>query len=175
MRIVRTVGASALGVVLLATAAGAQERDNPTFTRDIAPILQRSCENCHRAEGVVLAVHPISRLTGGVGYRQRRLRPGSALVVVGGGTSHGVALAAPDPNPPARRRAANAADALLLAAGRARSPFLWNGTHLAFAETPHASVSLVVVPRGVRPPAVGESLACRVRTTTTRFDQITGL
>ncbi len=129
----------------------------------------------HRAEGVVLAVHPISRLTGGVGYRQRRLRPGSALVVVGGGTSHGVALAAPDPNPPARRRAANAADALLLAAGRARSPFLWNGTHLAFAETPHASVSLVVVPRGVRPPAVGESLACRVRTTTTRFDQITGL
>jgi len=23
-----------------------------TFTRDIAPILQRSCENCHRPEGV---------------------------------------------------------------------------------------------------------------------------
>ena len=23
-----------------------------TFTKDIAPILQRSCENCHRAEGV---------------------------------------------------------------------------------------------------------------------------
>ena len=52
MRIVRTVGAPALGMVLLATAAGAQGRDNPTFTRDIAPILQRSCENCHRAEGV---------------------------------------------------------------------------------------------------------------------------
>ena len=23
-----------------------------TFTKDIAPILQRSCENCHRADGV---------------------------------------------------------------------------------------------------------------------------
>src|SRR5690242_10227659 len=24
----------------------------PTFTKDIAPILQRSCENCHRPDGV---------------------------------------------------------------------------------------------------------------------------
>ena len=24
----------------------------PTFTRDIAPILQRSCQNCHRPDGV---------------------------------------------------------------------------------------------------------------------------
>jgi hypothetical protein len=26
--------------------------DAPTFTKDVAPILQRSCENCHRADGV---------------------------------------------------------------------------------------------------------------------------
>src|SRR5215468_4038849 len=26
--------------------------DNVTFTKDIAPILQRSCENCHRPDGV---------------------------------------------------------------------------------------------------------------------------
>ncbi len=52
MRIVKSAVPAALGMVLLATVAGAQGRDNPTFTRDIAPILQRSCENCHRAEGV---------------------------------------------------------------------------------------------------------------------------
>ena len=26
--------------------------DDVTFTKDIAPILQRSCEGCHRADGV---------------------------------------------------------------------------------------------------------------------------
>src|SRR5205085_10208013 len=30
-----------------------------TFTKDIAPILQRSCQNCHRAEGVA----PMSLVT----------------------------------------------------------------------------------------------------------------
>src|SRR5215470_4046805 len=30
----------------------AQTTTGPTFTKDIAPILQRSCENCHRADGV---------------------------------------------------------------------------------------------------------------------------
>ena len=53
-----------LGLVLLFSAAvgltaphvlGAAPAGAPgdvTFTRDIAPILQRSCENCHRADGV---------------------------------------------------------------------------------------------------------------------------
>jgi hypothetical protein len=35
---------------LRAAPAGAPEA--PTFTKDVAPILQRSCENCHRADGV---------------------------------------------------------------------------------------------------------------------------
>ena len=34
------------------TAAQATPRGEVTFTRDIAPILQRSCENCHRRNGV---------------------------------------------------------------------------------------------------------------------------
>src|SRR5581483_10495706 len=33
--------------------------DVPTFTKDIAPILQRSCQNCHRADGVA----PMSLVT----------------------------------------------------------------------------------------------------------------
>ena len=37
----------------LAPVAQAAAADNEiTYTKDIAPILQRSCENCHRADGV---------------------------------------------------------------------------------------------------------------------------
>ena len=44
----------ALGLVLTVSSAGsafAQTAGGPTFTKDIAPILQRSCQNCHRADG----------------------------------------------------------------------------------------------------------------------------
>ena len=34
-------------VLVLAMASG-----DVTFTKDIAPILQRSCQQCHRADGV---------------------------------------------------------------------------------------------------------------------------
>ena len=46
--------ASALGVLVpigLAAQQSATARE-VTFTKDIAPILQRSCENCHRPDGV---------------------------------------------------------------------------------------------------------------------------
>ena len=42
-------------VIGLATPVAAQTPDSPgdvTFTKDIAPILQRSCQNCHRPDGV---------------------------------------------------------------------------------------------------------------------------
>ena len=39
-------------LMLPSVAAAADTVANPTFTKDIAPILQRSCENCHRADGV---------------------------------------------------------------------------------------------------------------------------
>ncbi len=65
---VRTVGCSvALGLSLLVPAvvsvkaappAGAPG-DDVTFTKDIAPILQRSCQNCHRPDGVA----PMSLVT----------------------------------------------------------------------------------------------------------------
>ncbi len=40
-----------------------------TFTKDIAPILQRSCENCHRAEGV--APMSLQHLRGGAALGAR--------------------------------------------------------------------------------------------------------
>ena len=33
-------------------AAPPDAQATPTFARDIAPILQRSCQNCHRPDGV---------------------------------------------------------------------------------------------------------------------------
>src|SRR5438876_2892866 len=43
-----TFGVAAVVTLGLASSAAAQV----TFARDIAPILQRSCQNCHRPDGV---------------------------------------------------------------------------------------------------------------------------
>ncbi len=55
---------TAIGLVGLATTAGAQETaaagdHQVTFTRDVAPILQRSCQSCHR----VGSIGPMSLVT----------------------------------------------------------------------------------------------------------------
>src|SRR5262245_46699909 len=52
------VGAAALAAPFGAHAQQASSSD-VTFTKDIAPILQRSCQNCHRADGVA----PMSLVT----------------------------------------------------------------------------------------------------------------
>lgn len=126
-----------------------------------------------QATGVVLAVHKADG--GGAGYFQKRLPAGSHLAVVGGGTNHGVAMAGPIGAASVRRRASTAASGLLNAAGWVPSPFRWNGKRLRFLEAPHASVSLVIVPKGVRPPEVGAELDCQVRFSTSAFDQVVGL
>src|SRR5438093_3005342 len=53
---VRLLLALSAGLTVSVTAAQAQD---VTFTRDVAPILQRSCQNCHRPE----AIGPMSLLT----------------------------------------------------------------------------------------------------------------
>ncbi len=126
-----------------------------------------------QAYGVVLAVHRAD--AGGAGYFQHRLPGGSHLVIVGGGTNHGVAMSGPIGSATLRRRLSTAATGLLDAVGRVPSPFRWQGKRLRFLEAPHASVSLVVVPKGVRPPEVGAELPCQVRFSTARFDEVLGL
>ena len=57
-----TLGVAALAVVLLAPAAAAGQAsgsDDVTFTRDIVPILQRSCQSCHRPNSLA----PMSLIT----------------------------------------------------------------------------------------------------------------
>src|SRR2546430_16741593 len=57
----RAVPIVAAGVLLAMpmSAAGQGQSADGTFTRDIAPILQRRCQNCHRADGMA----PMSLVT----------------------------------------------------------------------------------------------------------------
>ncbi len=56
----RTPVALAVGILLSAgTIATGQSSDAPTFAKDVAPILQRSCQSCHRPNSVA----PMSLLT----------------------------------------------------------------------------------------------------------------
>jgi hypothetical protein len=126
------------------------------------------------ARGSVLAVHP-TRLGQPAGYHQRRTPREGHVVVVSGGTSHGVALTAPRPGLNARQRAASAGSGALEAAGRFRSPFhLPTGGTAWFLEPPHMHVSMLRIPRGLIPPPVGEYLDCDVRFTTVQADVVVG-
>ena len=127
-----------------------------------------------QASGTVLAVHATPQGQS-AGYHQRRGPRDGYVVVVSGGTSHGVALTAPRPARNARQRAAAAGSGALEAAGRFRSPFrLPAGGHAWFLEPPHMHVSMLRIPRGTIPPPVGEQLECDVRFTTVAPDAIIG-
>lgn len=136
--------------------------------------------NALSARGAILAVHPIGRRFA-VGYRQRKASSDGLLLVVGGGTSHGVAMAAPTPASSLRQRAIAAGTGALEATGRNRSPFQWADKLLWFAEPPHMQVSMLWLPEsalreglanGLRAPTVGDFLDCRVRHTTALFDAV---
>jgi len=127
-----------------------------------------------QAYGTVLAVHPLPDGTH-VGYRQRSGPSGGTLVVVSGGTSHGIGLSAPSPAATLRQRIVTAGTGALDAAGRALSPFTWEGKQRWFAETPHQHHSMIWLPRGCMVPQVGDQIRADVRFTTSRFDAVKGL
>ena len=60
----------------------------------------------------------------------------------------------------------------LEALGRALSPFRVDGARRWFAEPPHMQVSMLWLPDGVGPPAVGSELDVDVRMTTCFFDRV---
>lgn len=122
-------------------------------------------------QATVLAVHPVSEGTH-VGYRQRSGPKEGTLVVVSGGTAHGIGLSAPSPVASVRQRVVTAGTGVLDAAGRALSPFIWGGKQRWFAEPPHQHHSMIWIPRGVAIPRVGDAMTADVRFTTTRFDAV---
>jgi len=118
----------------------------------------------------VLDVRAVAKGTR-VGYRQRPIASGH-LVVVSGGTSHGVAMESPSSAATARTRAIAVAEGVLEAAHRVRSPFTVSGTMPRFAEPPHMQCSLLSLPDGVAPPRIGDEVPVRMRLTTTTPDAV---
>ncbi len=119
----------------------------------------------------VLDRHTVSRGER-VGYRQRAMPRDGVLLVVAGGTSHGVGLEAPRTGSGVLARTKTLAKGGLEAAGLALSPFTIAGKQRWFAEPPHMHVSLVFVPAGVPAPAIGDTVAVAVRYTIATFDRI---
>jgi hypothetical protein len=127
--------------------------------------------DAYHARAHVLDVHQVRRGER-FGYRQRRVPGNGYLVVVSGGTAHGIAVEAPSHVGNLRTRAKTLAMSGLEAAGRALSPFTIAGRRRWFAEPPHMQVSVLFLPSSVRPPEVGTELPVNVGMIFTTFDRI---
>jgi len=119
------------------------------------------------------AILDVTRVAKGdrFGYRQQKAPGDGWLVVVAGGTSHGVGLEAPKALAGMTSRAKGVARAGLATVNRNLSPFLWAGKQRWFAEPPHMQVSLLFIPDDAPEPKVGEELTAQLRHTTTVVDR----
>jgi len=142
-----------------------------TFRPRVGTALWLGDRGAFTARGTVLDVHRLSRGTH-YGYRRRQVHRDSWLVVVSGGTAHGVALEAPRTVRGPVGRAKELAVGTLAASNRHLSPFRWAGRQRWFAEPPHMHVSLLLLPAGVEPPPIGAELDCEVRMTTLHPDRV---
>ncbi|MFK8847862.1 alanine racemase [Streptomyces sp. Ac-502] len=106
------------------------------------------------------------------GYRQQKAASDGYLVVVAGGTSHGVGLESPKALHGVMPRAKGVARAGLATVNRNLSPYVWAGKQRWFAEPPHMQVSILFVPGDAPEPRVGEELVAHLRHTTTQYDRI---
>ncbi|MFI9050560.1 alanine racemase [Streptomyces sp. NPDC053427] len=106
------------------------------------------------------------------GYRQQKAASDGYLVVVAGGTSHGVGLESPKALHGVMPRAKGVARAGLATVNRNLAPYVWAGKQRWFAEPPHMQVSILFVPGDAPEPQVGEELVAHLRHTTTQFDRI---
>ena len=126
--------------------------------------------NALQVRATVLDVHEVQR--GDVfGYRGRSAPRNGHIVVVSGGTAHGIGLEAPTGGATLRDRAARVAKGGLDAAGFVRSPFTVSGKQRLFAEPPHMQASMLFLPSGAAVPAIGDEVDVQVRFTATAFDR----
>lgn len=122
-------------------------------------------------EATVMAVHQIKRGQR-AGYRQRVCPTDGWIVVIAGGTSHGVGMEAPTSASTVRQRVTALATGSLEAAGFALSPFTINGRKRWFLEPPHMQSSLIFLPGKETPPSVGDQVPVELRLTTAVVDAI---
>ena len=119
----------------------------------------------------VLDVHRVTRGTR-YGYHQSRAPRDGWLVIVSGGTSHGIALSAPPSARSLRQRGVSLAQGVLDAAGFSRSPFSIAGHKRPFAEPPHMHASMLFVGGADAGVEVGDDIPVTARQTTTTCDEI---
>jgi len=125
-----------------------------------------------QATGTILQIHEVFHRQA-VGYQQIDSGSNQRLIVVSGGTAHGVAMAAPSNASSLRKRGVAIAEGISQAIGKVRSPFSYHGKNLDFVEPPHMQVSMLWSNDAAI--SVGDTLDCNVRNTTTNFDSIIGL
>jgi hypothetical protein len=128
-------------------------------------------EGSRQSVATVLDVHRVRR-GNRVGYRQRKAPVDGWIVVVAGGTSHGIGMEAPTAAASLRQRAISLASGSLEAAGLALSPYTIGGKKRWFYEPPHMQASMIFLPGAVIPPRVGEEIPVELRLTTATVDQI---
>ena len=124
-----------------------------------------------RVTATVLDVHPVGR-GDAFGYRGRAAPRSGHLLIVSGGTAHGIGLESPMGESSLRSRAATLARGGLDALGFVRSPYTVDGKQRRFAEPPHMQASMLFLPDGARVPEIGDQVDVRVRYTATTFDRV---
>jgi hypothetical protein len=124
-----------------------------------------------RVTATVLDAHPVDRGEE-YGYRLRSAPRGGTILVVCGGTAHGIGLTAPTGEASLRSRAASVARGGLDALGAVRSPYVIGGKQRYFAEPPHMQSSMLFLPAGADVPQVGDEVELAVRFTATSFDRV---
>ncbi|MFI9270002.1 alanine racemase [Kitasatospora sp. NPDC052896] len=166
---VRTVFLSHLGSAGIARLA--ERHPGTEFRSRIGTRLWLGDVGALEARATVLDVTPVARGER-YGYRQHRAPSDGHLLVVSGGTAHGVGLESPKYVHGVLPRFKGIARAGLATLNRVLSPYQWNGRQLWFAEPPHMQVSILFLPGPGKPPAIGDELSVNVRHTTTHFDRV---
>lgn len=124
-----------------------------------------------RVTSTVLDLHRVTRGEA-FGYRGRGAPRDGWILIVSGGTAHGIGLEAPMGDSSLKSRASTLARGGMDAVGLVRSPFSIDGKQRLFAEPPHMQASMLFLPDGAPVPAVGDEVDVRVRFTATKFDRV---
>ncbi len=136
-----------------------------------------------QAFGTVLSVQRVGRGLD-IGDGQRRTPREGYVVVVGGGSCHGVGVTGPAGSASLRQRAHAAKSGAMGAIGKLRSPYVWADRTRWFVEPPGRTESMVwlsddevreAMAAGQRLPAVGDQWLCRSNLDLASFDCVLGL
>jgi alanine racemase len=155
--------------VALARQLGGADGDPVPVRQRVGTRLWLGDKQARTNTATVLDVHAIKRGER-AGYRQRVCPADGWIVVVAGGTSHGIGMEAPTSAKTMRHRAIAFATGSLAAAGMALSPYTINGKKRWFLEPPHMQSSQVFLPRKEKPPQIGDEIPVELRLTTATVD-----